>query len=225
MSTIVLPGRRRRVPLPRAAVAARWPVHPARDHHGLRARRRCSRRCSASPDPQEQSLRLKFRPPVWEERGTLGRTRSAPTASGATCSRAWCGARACRWPPACVTVLLASAFGAAVGLVAGLLRRARRRRADAHDRRHALVPGHPARADPRGHRGPELRQRGARDRGDPVGALRARDPRAGPHADGARLHRAGAHRGRRRLADHHAPPRCRTRSTRSSCSSRCRSAT
>jgi len=36
-------------------------------------------------DPYEQSLRLRFRPPVWEERGLVGHTRSAPTGSAGTC--------------------------------------------------------------------------------------------------------------------------------------------
>ena len=68
--------------------------------------------------PQEQSLRKRFRPPVWEERGTwehplgtdrLGRDMLARIIWGARVSLA----------AGVVTVLLASAFGAAVGLVAG----------------------------------------------------------------------------------------------------------
>src|SRR5437867_10854872 len=69
-------------------------------------------------DPQSQSLRNRFKPPVWDERGTwdhplgtdrLGRDMLARMVWGARVSLA----------AGVVTVLLASAFGAAVGLVAG----------------------------------------------------------------------------------------------------------
>jgi peptide/nickel transport system permease protein len=69
-------------------------------------------------DPYEQSLRLRFRPPVWEENGSwahplgtdrLGRDMLARIVYGSRVSLA-VGALA---------VLLASAIGAAVGLVAG----------------------------------------------------------------------------------------------------------
>ena len=48
-------------------------------------------------DPHDQSLRNRFKPPVWEE-GGAGSMRSGLTDSVATCSRASSGARACRWP-------------------------------------------------------------------------------------------------------------------------------
>jgi peptide/nickel transport system permease protein len=69
-------------------------------------------------DPFEQSLRAKFRPPVWEERGAwdhplgtdrLGRDMLARIVWGSRVSLA----------AGVLTVLLASAFGAGVGLVAG----------------------------------------------------------------------------------------------------------
>jgi peptide/nickel transport system permease protein len=69
-------------------------------------------------DPYEQSLRLRFRPPVWDARGTwehplgtdrLGRDLLARIIWGSRISLA----------AGVLTVLLASAFGAAIGLVAG----------------------------------------------------------------------------------------------------------
>jgi peptide/nickel transport system permease protein len=69
-------------------------------------------------DPYEQSLRQKFRPPVWEERGSwahplgtdrLGRDMLARMVWGSRTSLA----------AGVLTVLLASAFGATIGLVAG----------------------------------------------------------------------------------------------------------
>src|SRR6266404_2632638 len=88
----------------------------------------------------------------------------------------------------------------------GVLRRARRRGAHARHRRHHVLPGDPARADPGGHGGPELHQRGDRHRGDPVGPLRARHPRPGAHPHAPRLRGPGAHRGGGGVADHHPAP-------------------
>src|SRR3989440_1957735 len=53
------------------------------------------------------------------------------------------------------------------------------------------------------HRRPHLHQRRQRDPGSPLGTLPARDPRPGPHAHDARLHRAAAHRRPLRLAHPH----------------------
>ena len=106
-----------------------------------------------------------------------------------------------------------------------LLRRARRRGPDARHRRHHVLPGDPARADPGGHGGSELHQRGDRHRGDPVGALRARHPRPGAHPDAARLRGPGAHRGRRGRGGSSRATCCPTPSAPCWCWSRSRSAT
>jgi peptide/nickel transport system permease protein len=69
-------------------------------------------------NPYEQSLRLKFRPPVWEERGSWTYPLGTDRLGRDMLSRIIWGARV-SLAAGVVTVLLASAFGAAVGLVAG----------------------------------------------------------------------------------------------------------
>jgi peptide/nickel transport system permease protein len=69
-------------------------------------------------DPYEQSLRLRFRPPVWEERGSWAHPLGTDRLGRDLLSRIMWGSRV-SLAAGVVTVLLASAVGAAVGLVAG----------------------------------------------------------------------------------------------------------
>jgi peptide/nickel transport system permease protein len=69
-------------------------------------------------DPQAQSLRNRFKPPVWQEGGTTAHWLGTDRLGRDLASRLVWGARV-SLAAGVVTVLVASAFGAAVGLVAG----------------------------------------------------------------------------------------------------------
>jgi peptide/nickel transport system permease protein len=69
-------------------------------------------------DPNDQSLRLRFRPPVWQEGGSWTHALGTDRLGRDMLSRLIWGSRA-SLAAGVVTVLLASAFGAAVGLLAG----------------------------------------------------------------------------------------------------------
>jgi peptide/nickel transport system permease protein len=70
------------------------------------------------PDPHEQSLRNRFKPPVWEEAGTWKHPLGTDRLGRDLLSRIVWGSRI-SLAAGVLTVLLASAFGAAVGLTAG----------------------------------------------------------------------------------------------------------
>jgi peptide/nickel transport system permease protein len=68
--------------------------------------------------PEEQSLRQRFAPPVWDERGTWKHVLGTDRLGRDLLSRIIWGSRV-SLTAGVLTVLLASAFGAGVGLVAG----------------------------------------------------------------------------------------------------------
>jgi peptide/nickel transport system permease protein len=115
MSTIVLPDVEAR-PAPQGRTR-RWPVVPL-SIIAIFVLAAVLAPLLNLADPYEQSLRQKFRPPVWEERGSwahplgtdrLGRDMLARMVWGSRTSLA----------AGVLTVLLASVVGATIGLVAG----------------------------------------------------------------------------------------------------------
>jgi len=115
------------------AVVESLPAAPARPRAGARTRRLplfalsvigafvlCALLANVlSPaDPEEQSLRQRFTPPVWEERGTWKHVLGTDRLGRDLLSRIIWGSRV-SLTAGVLTVLLASAFGAGVGLVAG----------------------------------------------------------------------------------------------------------
>src|SRR4029077_4626188 len=115
------------------AVAESLPAAPARPRTGARGRRLPLFALSIlgafvlaallanvlSPaDPEEQSLRQRFTPPVWDERGTWKHVLGTDRLGCDLLSRIIWGSRV-SLTAGVLTVLLASAFGAGVGLVAG----------------------------------------------------------------------------------------------------------
>src|SRR5580765_6231208 len=69
-------------------------------------------------DPHDQSLRNRFKPPVWEEGGSWKHALGTDRLGRDMLSRILWGSRV-SLAAGVVTVLIASAFGAAIGLVAG----------------------------------------------------------------------------------------------------------
>ena len=116
MSVIVaLPDEARAQPAPH--VRRRWPVIPLGIITVFVLVAVLAPWISPS-DPYEQSLRLRHRPPVWEERGSWTYPLGTDRLGRNLLSRIIYGARV-SLAAGVLTVLVASAFGAAVGLVAG----------------------------------------------------------------------------------------------------------
>ena len=69
-------------------------------------------------DPYEQTLRLRFRPPVWEDRGSWAHPLGTDRLGRDVLTRIMWGSRI-SLAAGVLTVLLASAVGAAIGFVAG----------------------------------------------------------------------------------------------------------
>jgi len=114
------------------AVADSLPAAPARARTGARGRRlpvfalsiigrvRPGRAPGQRPEPrrpEEQSLRQRFTPPVWDERGTWQHVLGTDRLGRDLLSRIIWGSRV-SLTAGVLTVLLASAFGAGVGLAA-----------------------------------------------------------------------------------------------------------
>jgi peptide/nickel transport system permease protein len=115
------------------AVAGAIPAAPARRRMGLRGRRlpvvslaiigvvvlaAIFANVLSPGDPEEQSLRNRFTPPVWEERGTWKHVLGTDRLGRDLLSRIIWGSRV-SLTAGVLTVLLATAVGAGVGLVAG----------------------------------------------------------------------------------------------------------
>src|SRR5258705_8146827 len=115
------------------AVAASRPAGPARGRTGARGRRlpvfarsiigafvlaALLANVLSPADPEEQALRQRFTPPVWDERGTWKHVLGTDRLGRDLLSRIIWGSRG-SLTAGVLTVLLASAFRAGVGLVAG----------------------------------------------------------------------------------------------------------
>jgi peptide/nickel transport system permease protein len=103
---VAAPARRRRLPVVPLALVALFVLG------GLLAP------WLSPADPHEQSLRNKFRPPAWEEGGSWQRPLGTDRLGRDMLSRILWGARV-SLAAGVLTVFLATAVGAAVGLVAG----------------------------------------------------------------------------------------------------------
>ena len=100
-----------------AARGRRWPIFPA-GVIGIFVLMALLAPLLRMADPQEQSLRNRFKPPVWEEAGSWKYPLGTDRLGRDMLSRIVWGSRV-SLAAGVLTVLLASAFGAAVGLVAG----------------------------------------------------------------------------------------------------------
>ncbi len=165
---------------------------------------RSSPTCWRPTIPRSARSAARFRPPAWEARGSVEHLLGTDHLGRDVLSRLIFGARV-----SMVVGFTAVIFAGVVGTVLGIrLRLPRRLGRPGHHAHHRYLAG-PAGADvrhlPHGHRRPQRDEHRHHPGPGLLDALRARHPRRGALAQGARV-RAAGHRGGMLQVDHHAAP-------------------